>query len=246
MSLQLIGAGYGRTGTDSTREALNILDLPCYHMREVISNPANKHHIDFWCKVAEEDSGVQHDWSQVFSNYRAAVDNPAACVWRELVAAYPEAKVLLTIHPNGPEAWYDSVMETIYFTEIRWQWKVLEAVVPFAKKLGPMTRKLIWQRFHKGTMNDRAAAVAEYNRHIEEVKATVPEDRLLVFQVSEGWEPLCNFLDLEVPNQAYPRVNDRESMKKEINGMVKGAYAILAIGSLVLAGFVALLINLFS
>jgi hypothetical protein len=240
MSLQLIGAGYGRTGTDSTKEALNILGLPCYHMREVIGNPENRHHLDFWSQVALADSGTQHDWPQVFANYSAAVDNPAACVWRELMESYPDAKVLLTLHPGGPEAWYDSVMDTIYFTERLWQWKVLEAVVPFAKKFGPMARKLIWQRFHKGTMENRTAAVAEYKRHIEEVKSAVPAENLLVFQVSEGWEPLCSFLGLEIPDQPYPRVNDKESMKKEIKGMVRGAYGILAIGALASAGVITL------
>jgi hypothetical protein len=242
--LQLIGAGYGRTGTDSTKEALNILGLRCYHMREVIGNPANRHHLDFWRRVADAAPGVQHDWQQVFQHYQAAVDNPAACVWRELMVAYPKAKVLLTVHPGSAEAWYDSVMETIYFTERLWQWRVLEAVVPFPRKFGPMARKLIWQRFHRGTMNDRAAAIAEYHRHVAEVQAEVPAERLLVFNVTEGWAPLCAFLDRPVPDQPYPRVNDKEAMKKEIEGMVKGAYVIVAVAGVGALAGLALLLSL--
>ena len=243
MALKLIGAGYGRTGTDSTREALNILGLRCYHMREVIGNPQNAHHLDFWRRVADAEPGTSHDWEQVFHDYQAAVDNPAACVWRELMVAYPDAKVLLTVHPGGAEAWYASVMETIYFTELLWQWKVLEAVIPFARKFGPMARKLIWQRFHKGTMNDRAAAVAEYHRHVAEVQAVVPADRLLVFNVTQGWEPLCVFLGCAVPDRPYPRVNDREAMQKEIQGMVRGAYAIVAVAGVALVAGLALLLR---
>jgi len=244
MALELIGAGYGRTGTDSTKEALNILGLRCYHMREVIGNPDNAQHVDFWRRVADAPPGTAHDWSQVFAGYRAAVDNPASCVWRELMQAYPDARVLLTVHPGGAEAWYESVMDTIYFTERLWQWRVLEAVTPFARKFGPMARKLIWQRFHKGTMPDRAAAVAEYHRHVAEVKAAVPAERLLVFSVAEGWAPLCAFLELPVPNQAFPRVNDRDAIKREIRGMVRGAYLILGLGAAALIGSIALAASL--
>lgn len=244
MALELIGAGYGRTGTDSTKEALNILGLRCYHMREVIGNPDNAHHVDFWRRVAEAPPGTSHDWPQVFAGYRAAVDNPAACVWRELMQAYPDARVLLTVHPGGAEAWYDSVMDTIYFTERLWQWRVLEAVTPFARKFGPMARKLIWQRFHKGTMPDRAAAVAEYHRHVAEVRDAVPAERLLVFSVAEGWAPLCAFLELPVPDQPFPRVNDRDAFQRDIRGMVRGAYVILGLGAAALLGGIVLAASL--
>lgn len=123
MTLTLIGAGFGRTGTWSTFAALNRLGLPCYHMQEVILNKANKGHLDFWRKVANSPPGTQQDWSRVFGNYKATVDNPGCCVWRELMAAYPDAKVLLTLHPRGAEAWYESTIDTIYFTENVWQFK---------------------------------------------------------------------------------------------------------------------------
>ncbi len=125
MTLKVIGAGFGRTGTLSTYTALNKLGFPCYHMFEVIENKANKTHLDFWRGVANTPAGTKHDWDQVFAKYTAAVDNPACCVWRELLTAYPDAKVLLTLHPKGPEAWYESTIDTIYFTENRWQFKLL-------------------------------------------------------------------------------------------------------------------------
>jgi hypothetical protein len=228
MPLKIIGAGYGRTGTMSLYTALNQLGFPCYHMIEVIQNKANASHLDFWRKVANDREGAPQDWESVFARYTAAVDNPACCVWRELAAAYPDAKIVLTLHPKGADAWYESTIDTIYFTENRWQFKVLEIATPFGRKFADMSRKLIWGRAHRGTMNDRSRAIAEYNRHIEEVKAALPPERLLVFSVDQGWEPLCRFLNVAVPAGAFPNVNDREQIKQTIAGMTRGAYAILA------------------
>lgn len=236
MSLKIIGAGFGRTGTLSTYKALNILGFPCYHMFEVIENKENKTHLDFWNKVANAPAGQQHNWEEVFESYTATVDNPGCCVWRELLQTYPEAKVLVTLHPRGAEAWYESTMDTIYFTESMWQFKFLKLFTPFAKKMGNMTSKLIWQRSHKGTMRNKAAAIARYQEHIEEVKAAVPADRLLIFTVDQGWEPLCRFLEVEVPKSAFPKVNDRAEIKKTIADITKGAYVFLAIGALALVG----------
>ncbi len=235
MALKIIGAGFGRTGTASIYAALNELGFPCYHMYEVLNNKANKSHLDFWLKVANSEPRIQHDWEQVFSRYTAAVDNPACCVWRELLLAYPDAKVVLTLHPKGAETWYESTIETIYFTETLWQFKLLEALTPFGRKMGAMSRKLIWQRAHQGTMSDRHKAIAYYQQHIEVVKASVPPDRLLVFSADQGWGPLCDFLDVPVPASKFPNVNDRAEIKKIIRGMTRGAYVILAL----LAGAIA-------
>lgn len=233
MPLKVIGAGYGRTGTLSTYTALKQLGFPCYHMIEVMENKANKGHLDFWRKVANDPPGQQQDWERVFANYTAAVDNPACCVWRELMQAYPDAKVLLTLHPKGPDAWYESTIETIYFTERSWQFKVLELCTPFGRKFGDMAHKLIWGRMLRGTMEDRAAAIAQYKQHIEDVKASVPPERLLIFTADQGWAPLCRFLGVPVPETPFPNVNDRAQIKKAIAGMSKGAYVIL--GGLTLA-----------
>ena len=119
MELKLIGAGFGRTGTWSTKAALDQLGFPCYHMSEILGNKENKSHLNFWRKVANSPYPIssQQDWSQVFAKYQATVDNPGCCVWRELLAAYPEAKVLLTLHPRGAEAWYT----TARWTHDLWQ-----------------------------------------------------------------------------------------------------------------------------
>lgn len=236
MPLKIIGAGFGRTGTLSTYTALNQLGFPCYHMFEVLENKDNKSHLDFWRRVGNSEPGKQHDWEQVFSRYTAAVDNPACCVWRELMVAYPDAKVLLTLHPRGAEAWYESTIETIYFTETAWQFKVLEWTTPFGRKMGDMCHKLIWQRAHKGTMSDRSKAIAFYEQHIADVKAAVPPERLLVYSVDQGWKPLCDFLQVPVPDAEFPNVNDRAAIKKTLADMTRGAYVILGIGAAVVVG----------
>ena len=243
MALKVIGAGFGRTGTLSACTALNQLGFPCYHMFEVLENPANKTHLDFWRGVANAPAGAKHDWESIFAKYTAAVDNPACCVWRELMEAYPDAKVLLTLHPRGAEAWYESTFDTIYFTENRWQFAMLRAVTPFGRKMGDMSRKLIWQRNHKGSMTDRAKAIAHYEQHIADVKAAVPAERLLIFKVDEGWAPLCKFLDVAVPDGPFPNVNDRAQIQKVIAGITVGAYVILAGGAAVVAGIVYLVMR---
>jgi hypothetical protein len=140
------------------------------------------------------------------------------------------------VHPRGAEAWYESTIETIYFTETMWQFKVLELLTPFGRKMGDMSRKLIWGRSHKGTMNDREKAIAHYHQHIADVKAAVPLEKLLVFSVDQGWEPLCEFLGVPVPDTAFPNVNDRAAIKQTIRGMTRGAYVILGAALLALSG----------
>jgi hypothetical protein len=236
MPLQIIGAGFGRTGTLSTYTALKKLGFPCYHMFEVMGNKANKGHLDFWRSVANTPAGTPHDWEKVFANYTAAVDNPACCVWSELMVAYPDAKVLLTLHPRGPKAWYESTIDTIYFTENRWQFKLLRYFAPFIRKMGDMVGKLVWQRNHRGAMDDRDRAIAHYEQHIEEVKAAVPPERLLIFKADEGWDPLCAFLGVPVPPEPFPNVNDRAQIKKVIAGMAVGAYVIIGLGVVAVGG----------
>lgn len=229
MGLKIIGAGFGRTGTWSTFAALNQLGFPCYHMQEVLLNKENKSHVDFWCNVANSPPGTPHPWNHVFEKYTATVDNPGCCVWRELIAAYPDAKVLLTLHPRGAEAWHESTVDTIYFTETHWQWRILEWLTPFGRKFGSISHKLIWQRSLQGTMSDKTRAIARYNAHIDEVIAGVPAEKLLIFKVTDGWAPLCNFLGVDEPESEFPNLNDRASIKKTIKGVTIGAYTTLGL-----------------
>jgi hypothetical protein len=226
MPLKIIGAGFGRTGTMSVYTALNALGFPCYHMKEVF---ASKGHPAFWYKVASTPPGTPHDWEEVFTNYCAAVDFPASCVWRELMAAYPDAKVLLTLHPKGAGAWYDSTYETIYGMTRKRPIRTLAGALPWLRRFFDMTNKLIWQRTLKGTMPYRDKAIAQYHALTDEVKAAVPADRLLVFSADQGWKPLCEFLGVPAPATPFPRVNERAEMKKRMRLMRWIAYGVGAI-----------------
>ncbi|REJ85723.1 MAG: hypothetical protein DWQ36_22700 [Acidobacteria bacterium] len=239
MPLDLIGVGFGRTGTASLRLALNRLGYPCYHMFEVLEVPRNKPaHPDFWLEVARSPPGAQHDWERVFADYRATVDNPGATVWRELIEAYPHAKVLLSLHPGGPETWYRSTWETIYSPQYLWQARVVKRWIPALRRVDEMHRELIWNRFHRRTMTDERAAIERYVEHQREVEQTVPPERLLVYDVSQGWEPLCAFLGEPVPDEPFPRTNDRAEMKRRLGRMrwLGAAMRVAEIGVLLAAG----------
>ncbi|TDD93308.1 sulfotransferase family protein [Actinomadura rubrisoli] len=219
--MKVIGAGFGRTGTASLREALDMLGLgPCYHMRTVIAEPFR---VRQWRDIGQ---GLDADWDAVFAGFPSAVDWPAAAYWRELADRYPAAKVVLTV--RDPERWYDSVTSTIFASAMAERgplparrrvirWLVARRVPDFA--LFPqMMRATVVDRLFDGRIDDRAHALKVFERHVAEVKAVVPPERLLVFDVREGWEPLCAFLGVPVPDEPFPRVNEREAFQRKRPG----------------------------
>lgn len=216
MTLELIGAGFGRTGTMSTREALRLLGYPCYHMTTVMEDGMGGDHARFWSEVAQAPEGAAMDWQRVLGEVRATVDFPASCVWRELVRDHPQAKVLLTVHPGGAQGWYESAWDTIYFTERYWQFRLLRLLSPY-RRFADMVQTLVWHRALGDAMPDQARVVEAYEAHLRQVQAEVPPERLLVFSVKEGWGPLCEFLGVPVPDVPFPRVNERASFRRMIN-----------------------------
>lgn len=192
--LKVIGAGFGRTGTLSLKNALEHLGFgPCYHMTELFSHPEAD---EQWAAIAR---GEPVDLNALFAGYQASVDWPACAVYRELMQLYPEAKVLLSV--RDPEKWYESARNTIYHVADR---KLLS---PHAR----MIDTLIWEGTFHGRFEDKDYAIAVFQRHNEEVKQLVPAAKLLVYDVKEGWEPLCAFLGVAVPvDTPFPHLNDRE------------------------------------
>jgi hypothetical protein len=256
MPLKVIGAGFGRTGTLSLCTALNQLGFPCYHMYQVFEKSSHRSlalfskeavwHIDFWHKVACGKLGTPQDWEQVFSGYAAVTGPPQSDMWRALLSAYPDAKVILTVHPGGAQAWYESTVETIYWlSETSWQMRVLNQLSSSGRKAREMGRKLIWDGSLKGTIGDRGKAIKRYHEHIAEVKATVPAEQLLVYSVDQGWKPLCTFLGVPEPAEGFPHANERAVMKRWIRQISVGAYAIVAVCALALGGLLYSIARMF-
>ena len=197
--LKVIGAGFGRTGTLSLKLALEKLGFTkCYHMMEVRHHPE---HREMW-RAAHRGEPV--DWAQLFAGYQASVDWPSCNWWREQLAAFPDAKVILS--QRDPERWYQSVMATIY----KMSKAGLTADDPQVRAGSQWAHEIIWDRIFDGRLDDAAWTMSRFKAHNEAVRAELPPERLLVFEASQGWQPLCEFLDVPVPDEAYPRVNTTE------------------------------------
>jgi len=206
MPLDILGAGFGRTGTMSLKLALDELGRgPTYHMVEVFEHPE---HIPLWVSAQSGET----PWDTIFEGYRAAVDWPAAGYWKPLLARYPDAKVILTT--RAPERWYTSVSNTIYPSSRRGAEP--DDVPPHVKAQREMASALVWDGVFEGRFHEREFALEVFERWNAEVQATVPSEQLLVFEVKEGWEPLCAFLDEPVPDAPFPRSNSTAEFRRMV------------------------------
>jgi hypothetical protein len=203
--MKVIRAGFGRTCTMSLKAALEELGYgPCYHMIELFEHPEH---------VERREAAVRGepvDWEDMFAEYRATVDWPGASFYKELMEAHPEARVLLSI--RDPHRWYESTKNTIYAT-VNPSPEMIAAVGP-----GPqLNNDLIWKRTFGENFEDRQHAIEVFERHNEEVKEHAPADQLLVYEVKEGWEPLCDFLGIETPKgKPFPHLNDTDLFQRMV------------------------------
>jgi hypothetical protein len=210
MAIEIIGAGFGRTGTLSLKFALEKLGYDkTYHMMELIATPE---HLKHWQQL---EAGGEPDWDELFENYKASVDFPGCIYYKEMMKRYPNAKVILTV--RDPEKWYKSCSDTIakdmppVATAIM---SVVSLVNPKLRKMMGVFRfakKTVWKRFFQDRFHsDKEFAMKVFTDFNEEVKKFVPADKLLVFEVKDGWAPLCKFLNKAVPLESFPKVNDTE------------------------------------
>ena len=198
MPLMVIGAGFGRTGTSSLKLALERLGLgPCHHMSELFVHPEQ---IPLWEQATD---GAAVDWQALLAGYRSAVDWPACHFWRELAQHYPAAKVILTV--RDPGSWYRSAAATI-FRVMREKPKD----VPAAQAQWRLIRKMILAQTFGGSTDDEALAIEVLEMHDREVRGAIPAERLLVYDVAEGWAPLCAFLGVPEPGEPFPKANTTE------------------------------------
>lgn len=194
MPLEVIGAGLGRTGTKSLQTALQILGFgPCYHMDEAERRPE---HDALWLSTVRGETTA---WNELFDSYQATVDWPGAAYYRELAEYYPRAKVILSV--RDPHAWAVSMSKT---------------VIPAVSSPPPpsiryahrkMTRMLIYEEVLGQNGEDLTFLSELFSRHNTQVSETIPAERLLTFEASSGWEPLCAFLECEIPKVPYPSRN---------------------------------------
>jgi hypothetical protein len=198
MTLELVGAGIGRTGTHSLKVALEqLLGGPCYHMREVFGRPYD---VGVWHAAA---NGEMPDWDTVFDGYEAAVDWPSSAFWRQISEHYPDAPVLLSTRDSA-EQWWRSADRTIF---------------EVFRKEHPPEMEAWYQMAHTLFLNtfadprDKDACMAAYDQHNAEVRATVPKDRLVEWKPQDGWGPICAALGVAVPEEPFPVTNTTDEFR---------------------------------
>ena len=205
--LQVIGAGFGRTGTASTKAALEtLLQRPCYHMFEALSH---LEHQPAWLAAAAGDTAALRG---VLDGYGATVDWPGCSLWQELQALYPDATVLLTVRPA--DRWWESYAETIHelmLMPLPDPAEVGQELVDLSVFGHVLTTRSFGSPYEEQSPDDLVAA---YEQHNAAVRAGVPGDRLLEYDVTQGWEPLCDFLGVPVPDAPMPRTNDRQAFRE--------------------------------
>lgn len=215
MPLKVIGAGWGRTGTESLKIALEQLGFTrCYHGFDLF-NDGRK--LKYWKQLHAEG---KTDFDALFDGYQAAVDFPAAHYYRELMKQYPDAKIILTV--RDADKWYNSAANTIFkepepvkFTILKWMGK-LSTKLSYIPQIYYHIQTFLFKEAFQDKMKDKVAMMAMFNAWSEEVKRTVPAEKLLVYEVQQGWEPLCAFLNIPVPSTPFPRTNSKESFQKRI------------------------------
>jgi hypothetical protein len=210
MTLKVIGAGLGRTGTLSLKLALEHIGLgPCYHMSEMLSQIRS--HLPLWLDSAKGNP----QWDTIFGDYQSTTDYPGCMFWRELLAKYPDAKVILTT--RDAEKWFESCAATVFSEEHRARFEGNPLMAEFFELtvFGDLGDRL----------GDRAKMVDYFNAWNQAVIDEVPADKLLVYRAGDGWEPLCEFLGVPVPAEPYPRVNSREEMTERTGSLDEHANA---------------------
>jgi hypothetical protein len=217
--MKVIGAGMPRTGTLTQKVALEMLELgPCYHMVDVL---ADLEQASLWEQALDGTA----PWEQIFAGRSSTVDWPGGYFYAELAERYPQAKVVLSV--RDPAEWERSMRQTVWSVRhgeslVRLLSSAQACVNPRWAGFLNMIDRLLWEG--RGTFagldGDPERMIQRMQRHNEEVQSTIPAERLLVWSVTEGWEPLCEFLEVPVPDAPFPRVNDRREF---INRVVDGS-----------------------
>ena len=245
--LEVVGAGFPRTGTSSLREALNILGYNTYHMQKVMQN---KGHIEAWTAYLRGETGLKETAKFVYEqkHYTAAVDGPTCAVWKDLALMYPDAKIILT-ERSSAEKWWESASQTVLIPTRTGRLLLLAA--PFWRSFGTMLEILWFKMFNLDhprflEPDDKHKVIEAYNRNSAEFRSvlelgegTINKQRMLIYHVSQGWEPLCAFLDKPIPDVHFPNINSRKAFEQ--NMLKQGALFFLPLVLIVSLGAICLL-----
>lgn len=212
MRLEIIGTGLGRTGTMSLKLALEkLLKGPCMHMEDFVDQPERLRYLT----VGRLRRG-RPDWERFLAGYKAAVDYPVCLHYAQLFRQYPQLKAIHTL--RDPESWYESVTATTWrympkgpLQALRATRKIMRS--PKHRRRLPAyiyTDLTIWRKFFGNQFGNKQKAIEIYRRHEADVRATIPAGQLLLYNISDGWEPLCEFLGVPVPEAPFPQANSRK------------------------------------
>jgi hypothetical protein len=212
--MKMIGVGFGRTGTMSLKAALEELGAgPCFHMIDLIMGENKERDLEYWVRIAD---GEAVDWDEVFEPWESTVDWPAASKWRELVDAFPDIPVLLNVRDF--DGFYKSCTNTILAVKQAAQAGELAQDANRdqpAPELWGAIEKLIWQGDFQGRFEDKEWVRGMYYDRIETIKREVPSDRLVYWELGDGWEPLADALGVDVPDAPFPHLHDTNEFRAE-------------------------------
>ncbi len=226
MSLNVIGAGFPRTGTSSMKVALQILGFDeCYHMKNLLIDP---YKLPLWNEL--ESKGTT-DFEKLFDGFQASVDIPGYLYYKLLMDKYPDAKVILTT--RNFDKWYDSINATLMkavYPNIGLKLKIIRKALSRpsvfqSKKCVDMVKRTFFEMQFQKKFADKDHSRTLFDAHHAEVISHVPEDRLLIYEPGQGWEPLCNFLELPTPKESYPHLNKKENFLDMMDKLLSGEMA---------------------
>jgi hypothetical protein len=212
--MHVIGAGLPRTGTLSQKLALEELGLgPCYHWVNLISDLDA---VELWHRALDGDDVFE----EILTGHDSTVDWPGGFFYGELAERYPEAKVLLSV--RDAEAWEHSYRQTIWnFTRgdslISHLSDARREIDPRWRRYLELVDRMLWsERSPFGLGDEPEEMIAQMEAHNDAVRHAIAPERLLVWRVTDGWEPLCEFLEVAVPEVPLPHANDAETFRGRV------------------------------
>ncbi len=220
MALKVFGTGQGRTGTTSLKLALEHLGFgKCYHMFELMAHPEQ---IVYFEKA---ERGEKVDWDKLFEGYQSACDMPVIRYYQDILKRYPDAKLIHTT--RDPDSWYKSMMSTIFWALNPSIGRKLNMMIrlPFSKTLRKRLRILKYngkmvKSFFGDDLHNKAKVLEHFNHYNQQVLASIPADKILIYDVKTGWEPLCKYLGVPVPSIPFPKSNTKDEFIYKVKNML--------------------------